>query len=62
MESVGASRKIFEYLNRIPQILNDGTLTTHLEGSIEFKNVYFAYPTRPTLNVLKVYGIMYYIV
>ncbi|XP_077576829.1 antigen peptide transporter 1 [Stigmatopora nigra] len=43
-KAVGGSGKIFEYLDRKPQIPPDGTLAPeNLEGHVEFKNVTFAY-------------------
>ncbi len=56
MENVGASRKVFEYLNRQPEIPNDGTLKVSdgdFNGRLEFKDVSFSYPTRPTFPVLQ---------
>jgi ABC-type multidrug transport system fused ATPase/permease subunit len=54
MESVGASRKVFEYMDRIPNIRNSGTLNTPITGCIEFSDVSFSYPTRAEMIVLKV--------
>lgn len=31
MQSVGASRKVFEYMNRIPKIPNDGECTNNVQ-------------------------------
>lgn len=43
-KAIGASEKIFEYLDRKPQIPADGTLEPkNLKGHIEFKNVRFSY-------------------
>ncbi|XP_029359953.1 antigen peptide transporter 1 isoform X2 [Echeneis naucrates] len=43
-KAVGASEKIFEYLDRKPQVPPDGTLAPeNLEGHIQFKNVRFSY-------------------
>lgn len=54
MQAVGASKKVFEWIDRKPKILNEGTLIPEsLEGRIEFKNVNFSYPSRPTSSVLK---------
>eukprot|EP00794_Sanderia_malayensis_P007359 gene7359-8179_t len=54
MEAVGASRKVFKYLEREPTILNDGVLKPHdFKGSIEFRNVTFGYPSRPDVPVLE---------
>ncbi|KAK6025613.1 hypothetical protein OSTOST_08480 [Ostertagia ostertagi] len=53
MECVGASRKVFEYMYREPEIPNDGDLKPPLNGRIEFKEVEFTYPSRPNNKVLK---------
>ncbi|XP_030641513.1 antigen peptide transporter 1 [Chanos chanos] len=53
-KAIGASQKIFEYVDRIPDIPPDGTLAPEtLRGHVQFKNVTFAYPTRPDTEVLK---------
>ncbi|XP_043939241.1 antigen peptide transporter 2-like [Protopterus annectens] len=52
--SVGAAEKVFEYLDRQPNISNDGKLKSDkLKGHVRFNNVSFSYPTRPELQVLK---------
>ncbi|XP_033958004.1 antigen peptide transporter 1 [Pseudochaenichthys georgianus] len=52
-KAIGASEKIFEYLDRNPQLPANGTLSpTDLQGHIQFKDVTFSYP-RSTDNVLK---------
>ncbi|XP_078143414.1 antigen peptide transporter 1 [Centroberyx gerrardi] len=44
-KAIGASEKIFEYLDRKPQVPPEGSLAPeNLEGHIQFKNVKFAYP------------------
>ncbi|XP_072000196.1 ABC-type oligopeptide transporter ABCB9 [Engystomops pustulosus] len=54
MQGVGAAEKVFEFIDRKPKMVNDGTYAPeHLEGKVEFRNVTFAYPTRPTTQVLK---------
>ncbi|CAI4221697.1 unnamed protein product [Auanema sp. JU1783] len=54
MQSVGASRKVFEYIDRQPTILHYGTTQpTQLKGRIEFRNVHFSYPTRSNNPILK---------
>ncbi|XP_063310365.1 ABC-type oligopeptide transporter ABCB9 [Pelobates fuscus] len=53
MQGVGAAEKIFEFIDRKPKMVNDGTLAPeNLEGKVEFRNVTFAYPTRPASQVL----------
>ncbi|XGW21776.1 hypothetical protein V3C99_004605 [Haemonchus contortus] len=54
MQSVGASRKVFEYIDRVPKILHYGTAQPSLlKGRIEFRNVHFSYPTRSNLPILR---------
>ena len=46
--------KVFQYIDREPEIPNDGTLApTEFSGRVEFKDVSFSYPTRSDSNVLK---------
>ncbi|MGH0168731.1 UNVERIFIED_CONTAM: hypothetical protein FKN15_055306 [Acipenser sinensis] len=52
-KAIGASEKIFEYMDREPE-MTAGTLAPEtLRGRVEFKNVSFAYPRRPDTTVLK---------
>lgn len=45
--SVGASEKVFEYMDRTPGVSSEGHLKPDtLEGHIQFQNVTFSYPTR----------------
>jgi len=54
MEAAGASKKIFELIDRQPTIKNDGSERPEsLQGGLEFKNVDFVYPSRPDNVVLK---------
>ncbi|KAG7315891.1 hypothetical protein KOW79_020757 [Hemibagrus wyckioides] len=54
LNSVSASGKVFEYLDRKPEVSTDGTLEAEeLKGHISFQNVTFTYPTRPDQIVLK---------
>lgn len=53
MESVGASRKVFEFMLREPTVLNNGTKTTAVIGDLRFNEVTFAYPSRPNNIVLQ---------
>lgn len=59
MQAVGASRKVFELIDRKPLVHNYGRIKpdstiSKLEGKIEFKNVKFSYPIRPDLPVMRV--------
>ncbi|VDM40294.1 unnamed protein product, partial [Toxocara canis] len=53
MESIGASRKVFEYMLREPTVANTGTERSPVSGQIRFDGVSFAYPSRPNNIVLK---------
>ncbi|KAE9550301.1 hypothetical protein FO519_006491 [Halicephalobus sp. NKZ332] len=57
MQAVGASRKVFELIDREPKITNNGTFKFNgsngkLEGRIEFRNIKFSYPTRPDIPIM----------
>lgn len=55
MQGVGAAEKVFEYLDRKPEHASDGTEAPETcAGLVEFKDVTFAYPTRPETDILKV--------
>jgi len=56
MQAVGASEKVFEYIDRKPEIAPDsGTYAPdQFSGRIEFRNVFFSYPGRRDTVVLKV--------
>ncbi|XP_070823564.1 antigen peptide transporter 1 [Chaetodon trifascialis] len=52
-KAIGASEKIFEYLDRKPQVPPEGTLAPeNLEGHIQFKKVSFSYSGRTDENNL----------
>ncbi|XP_019949128.1 ABC-type oligopeptide transporter ABCB9 [Paralichthys olivaceus] len=54
MQGVGAAEKVFEYLDRKPKHPADGTEAPHTcTGLVEFKDITFAYPTRPEVDILK---------
>ncbi|XP_013870166.1 ABC-type oligopeptide transporter ABCB9 [Austrofundulus limnaeus] len=54
MQGVGAAEKVFEYLDRKPKHPADGTEAPDTcTGLVEFKDITFAYPTRPETDVLK---------
>ncbi|XP_023657242.2 antigen peptide transporter 1 isoform X1 [Paramormyrops kingsleyae] len=53
-KAIGASEKIFEYMDRQPQAPPEGSLAPKtLQGNLEIRNVTFAYPRRPDTAVLK---------
>lgn len=52
----GAAAKIFETIDRTPDIdssSKQGKILRQLKGDIEVQNVFFSYPTRPEVSVLK---------
>ncbi|XP_044296775.1 ABC-type oligopeptide transporter ABCB9 isoform X1 [Varanus komodoensis] len=54
MQGVGAAEKVFDFIERQPTMVNDGTLApSQMEGRVEFRNVTFAYRTRPATQVLQ---------
>lgn len=53
-KAVGSSVKVFEYMDRTPQLPPPGSLKpADLRGLVQFKNVTFSYPKRPDAQVLK---------
>lgn len=55
MQGVGAAEKVFEYLDRKPKHPADGTEAPDTcTGLVEFKDITFAYPTRPETDILQV--------
>nr|XP_028684739.1 ATP-binding cassette sub-family B member 9 isoform X3 [Macaca mulatta] len=54
MQGVGAAEKVFEFIDRQPTMVHDGSLAPdHLEGRVDFENVTFTYRTRPHTQVLQ---------
>ncbi|KAK5170262.1 ATP-binding cassette permease mdl1 [Saxophila tyrrhenica] len=54
MKGVGAASRLFELQDRNPTISpTSGDAIRSARGAIEFKDVSFAYPTRPAVNIFK---------
>lgn len=54
LNSVSAAGKVFEYMDRKPEVSADGNLQpSFLKGHVSFKDLIFSYPKRPDHNVLK---------
>ncbi|KAG7219336.1 hypothetical protein INR49_003454 [Caranx melampygus] len=55
LNSVGAAGKVFEYLDRKPQVGTDGKLKPdQLTGHVNFHRLNFSYPSKPNKTVLQV--------
>ncbi|MBA0843875.1 hypothetical protein Goarm_001026, partial [Gossypium armourianum] len=55
-EATVAATRIFEMVNRVPFIDADdrkGKALSYVRGEIEFKDIYFSYPSRPDSSVLQ---------
>ncbi|XP_010215681.1 PREDICTED: antigen peptide transporter 1-like, partial [Tinamus guttatus] len=51
-KAVGASEKLFEYLERVPRMAPSGTLAPRdLQGHLQLLDVWFSYPTRDSVPV-----------
>lgn len=54
MQASGASKKVLDYIDRIPKLICRGNhAPDNIQGKIEFKDVCFSYPSRPNVQVLK---------
>ncbi|XP_054462085.1 antigen peptide transporter 2a [Anoplopoma fimbria] len=54
LNSVGAAGKVFEYMDRKPQVSMEGKLKPdQMKGHVIFRNLNFAYPTQPDKTVLQ---------
>ena len=53
MAAVGASQRVFEIMERLPAVSDQGIEISQFNGSLEFENVHFIYPSRPEVEVLK---------
>ncbi|EHB06475.1 Antigen peptide transporter 2, partial [Heterocephalus glaber] len=54
LSNVGAAEKVFSYLDREPRLPQPGTLApAAIRGLMEFRDVSFAYPSRPDQPVLQ---------
>ncbi len=52
MAGVGASARVFEILERVPDFSDEGEILKKFNAAVEFKNVSFSYPTRKDILVL----------
>lgn len=53
-KAIGAADKIMEIMDQDEEKLNDESLSAvQLSGGIQFKDVYFSYPSRPDVEIIK---------
>lgn len=55
-EACSAAERIMEMINRVPEIDSykmEGEIPDNISGDVEFKNVNFAYPSRPGSPILR---------
>ncbi|XP_056646697.1 mitochondrial potassium channel ATP-binding subunit isoform X1 [Diorhabda sublineata] len=60
VRGVAAGSRVFEYINKMPNMsLKGGDILPNelIKGDIEFKNVYFAYPTRSQQMILQEFNL-----
>lgn len=53
MAGIGASNRVFEIIERDPLVADVGNTLQKIDGRLEFRNVFFSYPTRADVEVLK---------
>jgi ABC transporter fused permease/ATP-binding protein len=51
--AVGASERVFELIDRRPEVSGEGRVLESVRGEIELDSVDFAYPSRPEIAVLQ---------
>ncbi|OMO81542.1 hypothetical protein COLO4_23523 [Corchorus olitorius] len=59
-EAKNAASKIFEMIDRNPTINSENEkpkALSHVRGEVEFKDVYFSYPSRPDVRVLRKFNL-----
>ena len=52
-KSVGASDRVFEFLDRKPALIDGENQLSVVDGTLHFSQVSFAYPSRPNIDVLQ---------
>ncbi|XP_058730505.1 putative multidrug resistance protein [Vicia villosa] len=61
MEATSAVTRIYEMVDRVPTIDSEekkGKALSHVKGEIEFKDIYFCYPSRPDSPVLQEFNLI----
>lgn len=52
-KAIGATERVFDLIDETPEDVQTKSNQNQLQGNLEFKNLEFAYPSRPELKVLK---------
>ncbi|MBQ0740599.1 ABC transporter ATP-binding protein, partial [Aquimarina celericrescens] len=52
-KAIGATERVFDLIDEEPEVIIENTTPQPIHGKLSFKNLKFAYPTRPELTVLK---------
>ncbi|RUS21818.1 hypothetical protein BC937DRAFT_91378 [Endogone sp. FLAS-F59071] len=59
IKAMGSAARVFEFIHLQPVIpTHGGIIPDSIEGNIEFRNVYFSYPTRPDHQVLSNFSLI----
>jgi len=51
-KAVGATERVFDIIDEVPEELEEISVQNRLKGNLSFRNVEFAYPSRPEIKVL----------
>ncbi len=51
-KAVGATERVFDIIDETPEDLKEEKIKNAIVGNLEFRNVHFAYPSRPDVRVL----------
>lgn len=52
MRGIGSMKRVFELIEREPQMAHGGERLEHVKGNIQFEKISFNFPTRPDARVL----------
>lgn len=53
MAGIGASKRVFEIIERDPAVPDIGRTFDQIDGRVDFQDVHFSYPSRPDVPVLR---------
>jgi ABC-type multidrug transport system fused ATPase/permease subunit len=52
-KAIGATERVFDLIDEEPEVIEEKSTPQPIHGKLSFKDLKFAYPTRPELTVLK---------